>query len=58
MFINADFFKFNKKNDEQMFINVKKSLIFNFLLKTDNERLLKRTYDNNNNISVTVSAFD
>ena len=41
-----------------MFINVKKSLTFDFLLKTNNEKLLKRIYNNDSNVSVTVFTFN
>ena len=58
MSADADFSKFNKKNDEQMFVNVKRFLTFNFLFKTNNEEFLKRIYDNNSNVFIIVFIFN
>ena len=58
MSADADFFKFNKKNDEQMFVNVKKSLTFNSLLKINSERLSEKAHDNNNDVFITAFTFD
>ena len=58
MFVNVEFSEFNKKNDEQMFVNVKKSSTFNSLFKINNEKLLKKIHDNDNNVFMTVSASD
>ena len=41
-----------------MFINVKKFSTFNSLLETNNERLLKKAHDNDNDVSMTVFAFN
>ena len=41
-----------------MFFNVKKSSIFNFLLEINSEKLLKKIYDNDNDVSVIVFAFN
>ena len=58
MFADIDFFKFNKENDEQMFINVKKFSMSDLLLKTNSEKFLKRAHNNDSNISIIISAFD
>ena len=41
-----------------MFVNVKRSLMFNFLFKINSERLSKRVYDNDNNVSLIISTFN
>ena len=58
MFVNADFSEFNKKNNEQMFINIKRFSTSDFLLETNSEKLLKRTHDNDNDVFIIISAFN
>ena len=41
-----------------MFVNVKKSLTFNFLLEINSERFLKRTHDNDNDVFVITFTFN
>ena len=58
MFVNVDFFKSNKENDEQMFINVKKFSTFDFLLEINSEKLSERAYDSDSDVFITVSTFN
>ena len=41
-----------------MFINVKKFLMSDFLLKINNEKLSERTYNNDNDVFVIIFAFN
>ena len=41
-----------------MFVNVKKLLTFNFLFEINNKKLLKKTHNNDNDVSVIISAFN
>ena len=58
MSADADFSKSDKKNNEQVFVDVKRFLTFNSLLETSSEKLLKRTHNNDSNVSVTASTFN
>ena len=58
MFADVDFSEFDKKNDKQVFVNVKRFLMFDFLFETDNERLSKKAHDSDSNVFVTAFASD
>ena len=58
MSVNADFSEFNRKNDEQMFVDVKRLLMSDFLLETNSERLSERAHDNDSDVSVTAFVSD